>query len=239
MLGIIGGSGLYQLVKGEEKTVKTEFGEATAVLARISGKNCAFIARHGKTHSIPPHMINHRANVSALKKLGATDILAISSVGVISDYELGDLIIVRDFISFGPGPTFFDDFSGGIAHTDMTEPYSPELAKSLIEGARNEEIRIQDGGILAHTSGPRFETKAEIKALSKMGANLVGMTSVPEAILANELEIRFANLAIASNYACGISKNPLTVEEVLEIARKKEDDIKRIIRRLTQSPQLP
>ncbi len=229
MLGIIGGSGLYGLVKGKERGIRTKFGTATVVLGKVSNKSCAFIPRHGRKHSIPPHRINHWANISAFREIGVTEIFSIASVGIISDYELGDLVLVRDFVSFGPQPTFFDDFSEGLSHADMTEPYGPELSKAVAEVARSLGIRIKDGGILAHTSGPRFETKTEIKALGKMGANLVGMTSVPEAILANELEIKFANLAIAGNYACGISKNPLTVEEVLNSARKKENEIKKVI----------
>ncbi len=229
MLGIIGGSGLYELVSGKEKRIKTRFGTATVVLGALSGSPCAFIARHGKKHSIPPHMINHRANISALAQLGVTDVLATSSVGIISDYSIGDLVIVRDFVSLGQAITFFDDFSKGLRHTDMSEPYDPGLVRSVIGAAKQEGIRLKDDGILAHASGPRFETKAEIKALGKLGANLVGMTSVPEAILANELGIRFANLAIASNFAAGISKIPLTAEEVLKTVKRKETKVLRIV----------
>ncbi|MFH1470164.1 MAG: MTAP family purine nucleoside phosphorylase [Candidatus Micrarchaeota archaeon] len=234
MLGVIGGSGLYGLVKGKEAKVKTKFGTVSVFKGTLSKSPCIFIPRHGKKHTIPPHMINHKANISALEALGVTDILAISSVGVISGYVIGDLVVVRDLVSFGPQPTFFDDFSKGLAHTDMTEPYSPELARKIIAIARKEKIPLQDNGILAHASGPRFETKAEIRALGKLGANLVGMTSAQEAILANELGIRFANIAIASNYAAGISKNPLTVEEVLETARKREGEIKKVIGELAK-----
>ena len=137
MLGIIGGSGLYGLIEGNERIMKNHYGETAVVLGKISGKRCAFIPRHGKKHEIPPHRINHRANIGALHELGVTDILAICSVGMISDYELGDLVVVRDFISFyGPAQTFFDDFSKGLKHTDMSEPYSNELIKKISEATQ-------------------------------------------------------------------------------------------------------
>ncbi|MFH1447338.1 MAG: MTAP family purine nucleoside phosphorylase [Candidatus Micrarchaeota archaeon] len=235
MLGIIGGSGLYNLIEGSEHTMKKHYGDTTVIVGQISDEQCAFIPRHGKSHQIPPHKINYLANIHALHELGVSDVLSICSVGIIRDYEPGDLVIVRDFIAFQSIPkTFFDDFSKGIMHADMTEPYSDEFVSLIQKTSENTGIQLKDGGILAHTSGPRFETKAEIKALGILGANIVGMTSVQEAILANELKMRFANIAIAANYASGISKRQLTVEEVIEVAKEKEEDIKKIITELVQ-----
>lgn len=230
MLGIIGGSGLYNLVKGRERISWTNYGTSAVVLGKLSGKPCAFIARHGKTHSIPPHRINHKANISALKELGVDEILSVCSVGIISRYSPGDIVIVRDFLSFCSEPkTFFDDFSKGLSHTDMTEPYDKKLIERLRRAARISKLTIMDNAVIAHAPGPRFETKAEIKAFGKLGANIVGMTSVPEAILSNELEIPFANIAIATNFACGISKRPQSAGEVLATARSREEKIRKLL----------
>ncbi len=230
MIGIIGGSGLYTLIQGEEKVMETAYGNAKVVVGKVSDKDCVFIPRHGKSHKVPPHKINHKAHIYALQEHGVTEILSVSAVGIISDYKPGDLVTVRDFIALhSDSLTYFDDFSTGLVHTDMSEPYSLELTGLVQKASQKHNINIRDGGVLAHTTGPRFETKAEIKAFGMLGANLVGMTSVQEAILANELKINFANIAIAANYATGISKKHLAVEEVIETAKRREQDIQKII----------
>ncbi|MEW6329327.1 MAG: MTAP family purine nucleoside phosphorylase [Candidatus Micrarchaeota archaeon] len=233
MFGIISGSGLYEMVRGEERKIITPFGEADVTLGAVQGKPLAFIARHGKSHTLPPHKVNYRANIYALNTLRVQGIIATSACGVIDRFEPGDLILPDDFIALTLGPvTFFDDFQAGIKHIDLTSPFDENLASAVKSAARAEGVEIKSGGTIATVPGPRFETRAEIGALKKMGASLVSMTQAYEAILARELDIKFASLAIATNYACGVSKKPLDYEEARALAGKKEDDIKRIIARL-------
>ncbi len=236
MFGIISGSGLYEIVKGEERTIITPYGESNVTLGAIGGKPLAFIARHGKSHGIPPHKVNYRANIYALNTLRVQGIIATSACGIIDKFAPGDLILPDDILALHLGPvTFFDDFQAGIKHVDLTNPFDENLTRAIRSAARAEGIEIKSGGTVATLPGPRFETRAEIGALKKMGASMVSMTQAYEAILARELDIKFATIAIGTNYACGVSKKPLDYEEARALAGRKEDDIKKIIARLVGS----
>ncbi len=230
MLAVIGGTGYLGLGKVLEKEeVITPYGHATVDRVKVLDEELYFIPRHGEGHELPPHRINYRADVYALKKLGVTAILATYACGAITKYKPNDLVMLKDFIAFNTPVTFFDDFSNGIKHADFTEPFDFELCERTREIASAEKIRIAEGGIVATTQGPRFETKAEVAALKKMGANLVSMTAGYEIILAHEVEIPMAGLAIVSNYACGVSKTPLIHDEIVAMTEKAKGKIDPII----------
>ncbi|MBI2080053.1 MTAP family purine nucleoside phosphorylase, partial [Candidatus Micrarchaeota archaeon] len=227
MLGIIGGSGVYYLGKLIEKEeVITPYGYATVHRCKLLKNEILFIPRHGEGHQFPPHNVNYRANVYALKKLGVTAAFATYASGVISGYKVGDLILLYDFIGFSAPITFFDDFSGGIRHTDMTEPF--ELKDLVKQAAKIAKIKLRDNGIVATMHGPRFETKAEIQTLKKMGANLVNMTSAYEITLFKEMEIPFGAIAVGTNYASGNKKKNLSTSEVMEQMKKANGKISSI-----------
>ncbi|MEM2909002.1 MAG: MTAP family purine nucleoside phosphorylase [Candidatus Bilamarchaeaceae archaeon] len=227
MLGMIGGTGFYFL-KGKEKRerIETPFGEAVVQRTKIFKKDVVFIPRHGETHAIPPHKINYKANLWALKELGVTAVFGIYATGILSRrYRPGDLILIDDFIGLFTPITFFDDFSDGMKHIDFSRPYDKKLKGILLARAKTNHIRLKDGGIVATTVGPRFETRAEIRALSMLGANLVSMTHGYEATLVGELEIPFAALAIGTNYACGIAKHRLSWEEVVRVLEEQKGKV--------------
>lgn len=220
-LGIIGGSGLYSLGKVKERfNVESDFGVADIELIDIDGNDVYFLARHGKGHNIPPHMINYRANICALKKCNVGAIITSSAVGSMrKDFKPGMFGLCSQYIDFTKErkSSFFDNFNNGVVHTDMTEPYSKELNKLIEESfVQNNEKYIKELTMVI-TEGPRFETKAEIKAYTILGGEIVGMTGYPEVALSKEVDIKYSSIAICTNYAAGISEKPLDHKEVIEI----------------------
>jgi len=229
---IIGGSGFYEFMGGNKEEITTPYGKASIVLNSLNNVKIAFLTRHGERHATPPHRVDYKANIFALNELGYKNIFSTSASGIIRGYNPGDLILLRDFIAFHLGAvTFFDSFTYGIKHVDMSEPYSSELNSLLKRAAKLEKIKLKDGGVVAATWGPRFETKSEVEAFKKLGANLVSMTNAQECILANELGMNYATVAVGTNYAAGISKKKLSVKEVFEIMKKKNDELKRLFKR--------
>ncbi len=230
MIGIIGGTGVYEIVNNSEKiskkVVKTPFGDSPEIsLFKLGGKDVAFIPRHMSNHNTPPHMINYRANIWALKELGVKKIIATNSVGSLDlDLKPGTIVIPDDFIDFTKMrvSTFYDD---NVVHIDITNPYCETIRKYLIS-----EAYVHDGGVYVCTEGPRFETRAEIKMFQKLGGTVVGMTGLPEAVLARELEMCYANICLISNYGAGISDNELTIQEVFEIMDSRKEDLINLIK---------
>ncbi|MCK4319212.1 MTAP family purine nucleoside phosphorylase [Candidatus Micrarchaeota archaeon] len=220
MFGIIGGSGICCVNGAKEKTVKTPYGEAVLYLT----DKMVFIPRHGKKHSVPPHMINYKANLWALKQAGVTNLLTFHASGIISDYEPGDFILLKDFISLNITPTFFDSFKDGMHYQDLSNPFDKKAGEKFVRF-----FGVKKGGIIATMPGPRFESKTEVKVLKSFGANLVNMTASYEIILANELGIHITSLAVGTNYAAGISKHSLTHEEVLGVMEKNREKISKLI----------
>ena len=226
MIGIIGGSGVYEITEKadncEEKLVKTDYGDVTVSILDIFSKKVAFIPRHASGHSIPPHKINFRANIDALKNVGVSKIIATNSVGSMNtDMPPGS--IPDDFLDFSQDrkKTFYED---KVVHIDVTEPYCPQLRDVL---AKSGDVIL--GGTYVCTEGPRFETPAEIKMFKMLGGDLVGMTGVPEVILAREREICYNSICIVSNYASGISEEELTIDEVFEMVAQKEGELLELI----------
>ncbi len=232
-IAIIGGSGLEDLLQGSHTIRRgTLYGPAPLISIGLVGRGeVAFLPRHGPKHDLPPHRVNYRANLYALKQLGADRILATNAVGAInSDYNPGDLVIPEDIIDMtkSRSNTFFD--SSPVTHIDVSRPYCPELRKILIESSREVKTKTWDNSILVTTEGPRYETPAEIRMLHTMGSDVVGMTGAPEAFLARELEMCYAALCFISNRAAG-KQEKLSAVEVMEIGKRVIPQMLAIIRK--------
>jgi 5'-methylthioinosine phosphorylase len=223
-LAVIGGTGLNRLAgleSLEEHVLETPFGPPShaVVEGRLGGENCLFLARHGVPHHIPPDRINYRANLWALRALGADAILGINAVGGIrADLAPGRLVVPDQLVDYtwGREHTFFDgeDASGelsGLEHIDFTEPYDRALRQLLLQCAADLGLPCADTGTYGVTQGPRLETAAEIRRLERDGCDLVGMTGMPEAALARELGLRYASLCIVVNPAAGLGQEPITL----------------------------
>lgn len=222
MLGLITGSGYYNLAsltEPEVVVIDTPYGSAPLTKARWNaGPPVLFLPRHGSDHSVPPHVINYRANVWALREAGATAILATAvSGGMVAGMEPGDMVVIDDFIDFtsGRAHTYFDS-AGNLAHTEMGDPYDAELRVLITDSAAAVGQPITAGGIYCATNGPRFETKAEIAMMRRAGGDLVGMTGCPEVVLANELGVPYASIGVIVNMAAGLGDQEFTVPEIMQ-----------------------
>ena len=218
-LAIIGGTGLYAfpgLSDIERREASTRWGAPSApiVIGTLSGQRVAFLARHGEAHSLAPHRINFRANIAALHELGARRIVGINAVGGIrADMGPRVLVVPDQLIDYTCGrPSSFCDGQGeAVLHIDFSEPYSAALRADLLAASRKAGVDVVDGGCYAATQGPRLETNAEIARLRRDGCDLVGMTGMPEAALARELEIEYACLALVANWAAGCDPEAATI----------------------------
>jgi 5'-methylthioadenosine phosphorylase len=234
-IAIIGGTGVYDpglLENAREITAHNEYGDAVVTEGRYKGIEVAFIPRHGAGHSVPPHLINYRANIKALYNLGVKTIIATAAVGSLcADCRPGDFVLADQFLDFTKTrkSTFYEGGKMGVFHCDMTVPYCPEVRKALFLTGQKKNLRIHNGGVYVCTEGPRFETAAEIQMFRILGGTVIGMTSVPEVCLARELGMCYANLSIVTNYAAGISPSILTHAEVLEIMGRSLADVRGLI----------
>ena len=226
MLAIIGGTGLSELQgfeQLEKVAIKTPYDRAKVRLVRIGSgdKEFIFLPRHGAGHKIPPHEINYRANIAALSDLGVTAIVGVNAVGAIQDDFLPGSVAVPDQLidySHSRDVSFFDGNLRAVHHIDFTNPYSEVIrqrilqAPEVVNSCSQTGCRVMSSGIYACTQGPRLETAAEIRRLAQDGCDMVGMTGMPEASLARELEIEYASLALSVNWAAGLSEDPITLE---------------------------
>ena len=235
-IAIIGGSGLYSITEFEKTrttVVKTPYGYSPELLlGRLRGREVVFLPRHGKGHGIPPHLVNYRANLWALHKLGVKRVFATSSCGSTNlRMRPDELAVLSQFIDFTKcrSQTFYEGGKDGVAHVDVTEPYCPELREILIKTARKLDLKVHPRAVYACTEGPRFETAAEVKALRMLGSDLVGMSGVPECVLARELEMCYATLGIITNFAAGISKKKLAYTEVVKIIEGSIGHVQKLI----------
>lgn len=232
---IIGGTGVYDpyLIDGmEERLIATPYGEAKVITGQFQGTEVAFLARHGEKHSVPPHLINYRANIMALKMLGVQNIIATAAVGSLHfEFKPGNIILADQFLDFTRcrPSTFYEGGERGVVHCDMTAPYCRELRQALVKAGAEHGVELNNGGTYVCTEGPRFETAAEIAMFKQLGGHMVGMTSVPEVCLARELGICYANISIVTNFAAGISPGVLTHSEVLEMMKHSLGDIRKIM----------
>jgi 5'-methylthioadenosine phosphorylase len=230
---IIGGTGVYQpdlLEDVRSQTIETPYGTVELQTGILAGKSVAFLARHGKGHAVPPHRVNYRANIWALKQLGVQQILATAAVGSLHDHlSPGELVIIDQFIDFTKQrPSTYFEGGQGVVHIDMTDPYCGRLRGELLRAAGHLQIPVHAKGTYVCTEGPRFETPAEIRMFQTWGGDVVGMTSVPEVVLAREQEICYASVAMVTNYCSGISKHPLTHKEVMDVMKANIEHVRRI-----------
>lgn len=234
-IAIIGGTGVYdpnilRNVRSEE--INTPYGVVQYNVGEYAGKDVAFLPRHGSKHSIPPHLINYRANIWGMKKLGVENIIATTAVGSLNiDMKPGEFVLVDQFLDFTKGrvSSFYEGGERGVVHVDLTTPYCETLREKIIAAAHTLNIPIHNKGVYVCTEGPRFETPAEINMFAKLGGDLVGMTNVPEAVLAREAEMCYSTVSMVTNYAAGISPQPLTHGEVLETMAANSENIKKLI----------
>jgi 5'-methylthioinosine phosphorylase len=244
MLAIIGGTGLTQLANldvSRRQVVRTPYGEPSGPLTfgAISGVPVIFLARHGYGHTIPPHQVNYRANLWALREQGAREIVSVVSVGAIrSDLGPGQIVVPHQIVDYtwGRMSTFFED-EAPVKHIDFTEPYTAALrGRVLAAAARSGEAAV-DGAVYAATQGPRLETAAEIDRLERDGADIVGMTGMPEATLAREIELDYAAIAVVVNHAAGrgASARGVPLDQIEEILKDAMGRVRSIIESLVSA----
>lgn len=221
MYALIGGTGVEYLELAEKQSIEqiTPYGAVQAERGFLGGQEIVFLSRHGKGHAVPPHLVNYRANIWALRELGVEKVIATAAVGSLSQkFRLGDLVLLDQFLDFTKHrvQTFYEGGAQGVLHVDVTEPYCREIQKVVKQAGAELEISLKDGAVYVCTEGPRFETPAEIKMFQLLGGEVVGMTSVPEVVLARELGLCYASIGLVTNEAAGISQHPLSHHEVIE-----------------------
>lgn len=221
-LGIIGGSGLTRLdaLKVEhQEIINTPYGDPSAPLTfgLFDGSPVVFLPRHGGAHTIPPHRVNYRANLWAMKQVGISNIVGMAAVGGITTPMAPGVLCVPDQIidyTWGRDHTLFENDLNAVTHIDFTEPYCSALRRNLLDGAEMLGVSVHDGGTYGATQGPRLESSAEVLRLQRDGCDIVGMTGMPEAALARELGLCYACLALSVNWAAGKTDGPITMAEI-------------------------
>jgi 5'-methylthioadenosine phosphorylase len=242
VLGVIGGSGIYEidaLRDVEELRVETPFGAPSDAITRgrIGDTGLLFLPRHGRGHVHPPHLVNYRANVCAMKRLGATHLVSLSAVGSMKEHVApGDVVIVDQFLDFTKrrASTFFDE--GIVAHVGFADPVCPDLARAAAAATRKSGGTVHEGGTYVCIEGPQFSTRAESHFYRSLGVTVIGMTAMPEAKLAREAELPYATIAFSTDYDCWReSDEPVSVEAVLAVLRKNGNLAKSIVVELASS----
>ena len=221
-VAIVGGSGVdvTALLDGvQERAVRTPFGDAVVAVGGWQGREVVFLRRHGRGHTLPPHRVNYRANIAALDELGCRRVIATAAVGALTPAcDLGDLVAIDQFLDFTSGreSSFHDGGPDGVVHVDVTAPYCTDIRDTLLGVGREQGVTVHDGGTYVCAQGPRFETAAEIRMFQQLGGSVVGMTGVPEVVLARERGLCYATVAAVTNLAAGLRPDPVTHKEVLE-----------------------
>ncbi|MCW8141764.1 MAG: S-methyl-5'-thioadenosine phosphorylase [Planctomycetota bacterium] len=237
LTGVIGGSGLYELpgfTMSERRAVMTPFGAPSdeLVVGELEGRPVAFLPRHGRDHRFSPSQVNYRANIFALKLLGATRVISVSAVGSMKEeIHPGDVVLIDQFIdrTLGRPRTFFDD--GVAAHVSFADPICEELRQALKAAVQKVGARHHDGGTYVCIEGPQFSTRAESRLFRSWGVSVIGMTNLPEARLAREAELSYATIALATDYDCWHEEaDDVSVEAVVATLHKNVDTARRIIR---------
>ena len=246
MLAIICGTGLTRLstlAVRHRQVIRTPYGEPSAALVfgDVAGHPAIFLARHGHGHTIPPHRVNYRANLWALREQGASAILAVASVGAIRGYGPGDLVLPHQLIDYtwGRANTFFDGGDQQVVHVDFTHPYSHPLRDICVAAATSGRIALIEGGVYGAVSGPRLETAAEIDRMERDGATMVGMTGMPEAVLARELGVDYASVCVVVNHAAGRgdSVSIVSMEAIANVLETAMDRVRALIEHVV--PRVP
>lgn len=237
-IGIFGGSGFYSFVgQTEEVKINTPYGPPSDSISigEVDGIKIAFIPRHGRGHSLPPHRINYRANLWAMHALGVSRIISPCACGSLQSHiKPGDFVVTDQFVdrTSGRADTFFDGPS--VAHISAADPYCPELRRLAAQVIRQEGITVHDQGTMVVIQGPRFSSRAESQWFTQMGWHTINMTQYPEVVLAQELGICIVNIALVTDFDCGLVGNvpEVTVAEVIATFGKNSENIKRIMKPL-------
>lgn len=239
MLAIIGGSGLYTLGDDfhlrDQLSRQTPYGDTSAdvLLGSWQEVDIAFLPRHGAEHAVPPHAVNYRANLWALGQAGVDRIIAVNAVGGIgAEMAPGTLVLPRQLIDYSCGRehSFHDGSDGKVRHVDFSQPYSADLQDDLLQAARQLQLPLLHAGTYGCTNGPRFETAAEIERMRRDGCSIVGMTGMPEAALARELDIDYACLAVVVNWAAGIGDDDISMEDIMAVLEHGVGEIRPLLR---------
>lgn len=225
-VAIMGGTGIYNLpgIEVQEKRVSNKYGDAVLYEGQGEHSDVVFLTRHGIKHDTPPHKVNYRANIRALKDAGVTRIMATYAVGAITNgYPVLELAVLRDFLDFTSGRdfTFFEEIERGIGHVEMSKPFCPTLSAKTLELGPKHGIGVHDGATYVATNGPRFESPAEIKMYQMLGGDVVGMTACPEIFLCAELGMSFGAVALPINLAAGLEENITIVEDDIDGVRER------------------
>lgn len=231
MRAFIGGTGLARmpgLSDTRTHTLGTDWGKPSASVVEgwLGQQPVLFLARHGDPHVLMPHEVNYRANLAALKQCGATEIIAVNAVGGISE-DPGTLVVPDQIIDYtwGRETTFFDARNEAPVHVDFTWPFDPRLRHQLQRVLEHRQVNWSDGGVYAATQGPRLETAAEIRKLENDGCAVVGMTGMPEAVLARELELPYAMLSLVVNPAAGKADREISMDEIRQVLATGMDEV--------------
>lgn len=236
-VAIIGGTGLTRLRNLQithREVVHTPYGEPSGPIThgQLCGRQVMFLARHGYGHTIPPHRVNYRANLWALRHLGVDRLIAVAAVGGIADdMGPGRLAIPDQIIDYtwGRHHTLFEDDLTHVTHVDFTHPYDRTLRRQLLAGAERAELSVMPAGTYGATQGPRLETAAEIRRLRRDGCDMVGMTGMPEAALARELEISYAACAVCANWAAGLGGDEISMEQIEQTLKDGMEQVRRLL----------
>jgi len=237
-VGIIGGSGLDDpdmFKDAQEVSVDTPYGEPSSPLlcGQLNGASIVMLSRHGRKHQYSPSQVNYRANIHALKEQGVTHILATTACGSLrEEIGRGDFVILDQFIDLTRHrkTTFFDSFEEGAKHTSMAEPFHEGLRRALLDSATDLNLSVHERGTVVTIEGPRFSSKAESKMFRLWGADVINMSIAPEAILANEIELPYAAVAMSTDYDCWKEDEaPVTWEEIMEVFQKNASNVERLL----------
>ena len=244
-IAIIAGTGFYSLAQldgAETVTAQTPFGTAQFTRGTWHGIDVIFLTRHGAGHSVPPHLVNYRANIRALKDAGVHDVFAINVVGSVDPtLQPGDLLCLDDFLDFTKTRviTFFDGSTPeGVVHTDVMDAYHPALRAEILSAAAQVNQPMRNGGVYACFEGPRFESPAEIRMCATLGAHVVGMTGVPEVTLAKEIGLRYAAVSLVVNPAAGLSDEPISMDELNAVLKSSSTAVLAVFEQVIRNRKL-
>ena len=239
-IGVIGGSGFYELLEeARELRVETPYGPPIDVVTvgEVAGRQVAFLPRHGRQHVLPPHAINYRANIHALKSLGVTRVVGPCAVGSLQpEIRPGDLVICDQYVdrTSGRKDTFYD--GPVVTHVSMADPFCPTLRKVAVHTARQMDWPVHDGGTVVVIQGPRFSTRSESRWFRSQGSEVINMTQYPECALARELELCYVNISLITDYDVGVEGDtqarPVTAQEVLVRFRENTARLRELVLRL-------
>jgi purine nucleoside phosphorylase len=239
-LGLIGGTGLTGLEQSAaELSIDTPYGAPSAPVRvmRYGAVRLLFLPRHGSPHRFPPHLVNYRANLWALREAGAHQVLAVSAVGGTREpYAPGTLAAPNQLIDYtwGREQTYCDSPDAPLVHADFTWPYEGALRRALLRAADDASISLVDGGCIGVFQGPRLESAAEIARAARDGCDMAGMTSLPEAALARELGLDYAGLAVVSNWGAGLSGAAISEDDILETLQEPMKRVRRLVAALAE-----